>query len=412
MKTLVKHRHDCRVCRGSRLTKVLSFGTTPLANAFVTRAQQHEPELFFPLSVSLCRDCGLLQLQDIVSPTVLFTHYFYASSTSPVFRAHFEEFATAAVKRFELASQALIVDIGSNDGILLKPFLEAGCRVLGIDPAKNLARVARRQGIPTEIAFFSKSLAGKLVKRHGRAEIITATNVFAHIDDLDEIVAGVKVLLKPRGTLIVEVPYLVDFIEQNIFDTVYHEHLSYFSLAVLEKFFARHGLMVWDVEKVATHGGSLRVYVKRRGQKACARVSDVRRRERAHNLASLKTYADYAQRIDDNKLALLALLHQLKRQGKTIAGYGAPAKGTTLLNVFGIGADILEYIVDDSPLKQGTFTPGKRIPVVSSAYLDQHPPDYLLLIAWNFAQPIMAKHRAFAKAGGKFILPIPTPQVL
>lgn len=393
---------------------VLSFGATPLANAFLSPKQLHEPELYFPLNVFLCERCGLVQLQDIVSPQLLFSDYLYASSTSPVFRAHFEVFAESVTTRFHLKSSSLVVDIGSNDGILLAPFQRLGIRVCGVDPAKTVATLARKHGIPTEIAFFSHTYAKKLRKKLGGADVITATNVFAHVDDIADIVKGVKHVLKPRGVFILEVPYLVDFLKQNIFDTVYHEHLSYFSVTALQYFFELQGLEVIDVEKVDTHGGSIRVYVTRGSAKYAAQpsVKEFVEKEEKLSLKSPKVYAAYERRIQHNKLALLQLLFDLKRAGKSIAGYGAPAKGNTLLNVFGIGPELLDYIVDDSPLKQGKFSPGKRIPVVNSAHLERCPPDYILIIAWNFAPSIMKKNQAFHRAGGKFILPIPRPKVV
>lgn len=414
MPKLMKHRSACRVCSQEQLTPVLSFGATPLANAFLSQKQLHEPELYFPLNVFLCEHCGLVQLQDIVSPQLLFSDYLYASSTSPVFRAHFEAFAQTIATRFHLKASSLVVDIGSNDGILLAPFQKLGVRVCGVDPAKTVAMLARKHGIPTEVAFFSHTYAKKLRTKYGGADVITATNVFAHVDDIADIVKGVKHVLKPKGVFILEVPYLVDFLKQNIFDTVYHEHLSYFSVAALQHFFALQGLAVIDVEKVDTHGGSIRVYVARGSAKHSVQpsVKEFVAKEEKLKLKSPKVFAAYEKRIQQNKLALLQLLFDLKRAGKTIAGYGAPAKGNTLLNVFGIGPELLEYIVDDSPLKQGKFSPGKRIPVVSSAHLEKHPPDYILIIAWNFAPSIMKKNQVFRQAGGKFILPIPTPKVV
>ncbi|MFZ2682355.1 MAG: class I SAM-dependent methyltransferase [Patescibacteria group bacterium] len=414
MSRLIKHRTNCRICGHTKLKLVLAFGQTPLANAFLSQEQLHAPELFFPLNVFLCQRCGLVQLQDVVLPKLMFAEYVYASSTSPVFQAHFESLAAQVTERFALNANSLVIDIGSNDGILLAPFKRHGVKVLGVDPARAVAKLARRAGIPTEVAFFSGAYAARLRRKVGAADIVTATNVFAHVDDLADITAGVKYLLKPDGVFIVEVPYLVDFLQQNIFDTVYHEHLSYFSVAALNTFFKLHGLRIFDAQKISTHGGSIRLYVKFASakHKIQSAVQEFLRSESSLGLKSIRLYTEYAARIQQNKLDLLILLTNLKQAGKKIAAYGAPAKGNTLLNVFGIGPDLLDYIVDDSPLKQGKYSPGRHIPVVSSQALKRQPPDYLLILAWNFAQPIMDKNQAFKQAGGKFILPIPKPKVV
>ncbi|MDO8564490.1 MAG: class I SAM-dependent methyltransferase [bacterium] len=427
MSAVLTHNSFCRVCSGTKLKKVLSFGPTPLANAFLKKEDLRNEERYFPLDVYLCKECGLLQLTDIVAPEVLFRDYVYVSSTSPVFVAHFEKFAEKVHKRFKLGRESLVMDIGSNDGILLAPFKERGVRVLGIEPDKTIARMAEKKGIPTISEFFSPALARKIKKGfgsartnfskknlRGQADIITATNVFAHINDIHEVAKGVKILLKKHGVFIIEVPYLVDFLEQNLFDTVYHEHLSYFSVSALNRFFKEVGMEIIDVERVETHGGSLRVYAQKKGvlERVTDAVKSFLNREKKMGLHKEEVYRDYAHRIGENRAKLLSLLAGLKQEGKRIAGYGAPAKGNTLLNFFSIGPDILEYIVDDSPQKQGKFTPGKRISVVSKETLEKDPPDYLLIMAWNFAPSIMKKNEAFRKRGGKFIIPVPTPRIV
>lgn len=409
-----KHRAECRICRGREVVKVLSFGPTPLANAFLKADETRRMEQYFPLDVYLCEICGLVQLWDVVSPEILFKNYVYVSSTSPVFVAHFRQFAERAHKRFQLTPESLVVDIGSNDGILLKPFQELGTRGLGVEPDRAISAFARKVGVATVTAFFSMQLAQKILKKYGRADIITATNVFAHIDDIHVLAKGVIALLKKDGVFIIEVPYLVDFLQKNLFDTVYHEHLSYFSVTALNEFFERAGMELFDVERVSSHGGSLRIFAQKQGAKH--RRSPVIRvfmqNEKKLKLSHRKTYHDYALRIQKNRAKLTSLLIGLKQKGKTIAGYGAPAKGNTLLNFFSIGGDILSYIIDDSPHKQGMFTPGKRIPVVSSAVLRKNPPDYLLIIAWNFADSIIKKNELFKKNGGRFIIPVPHPRII
>jgi len=414
MSAVLTHKSACRVCRGAAMTKVLSFGPTPLANAFLRADAPHESEPYFPLDAYLCKECGLLQLCDVVSPEVLFKDYVYVSSTSPVFVAHFREFAEKICARFGLNRDSLVVDIGSNDGILLKPFRERGTKVLGVEPDRTIAAIARKNGVETVSEFFSPAVAEKIARKHGAADVITATNVFAHIDDIHAFARGVKHLLKKGGVFIIEVPYLVDFLEKNLFDTVYHEHLSYFGLSALDAFFKRSGMTVIDAERIPTHGGSLRVFAQKKdtSRQASAMVRRLIAAEKKRKIHEEKTYHAYALRIQKNRAKLLALLASLKEKGKSIAGYGAPAKGNTLLNYFSIGSEILNYIVDDSPHKQGKHTPGKRIPVVSAEELRANPPDYLLILAWNFAESIMRKNELFRKNGGKFIIPVPYPRVV
>ena len=412
--TLMTRNESCRGCKSPALTRILSLGVQPPANAFLRSEDLGAPEMAFPLDVYFCRSCSLVQMRDIVSPELLFRNYLYVSSTSPTFVAHFKSFAETVAARFTLGSQSLAVDIGSNDGILLKPFRDLGVRVLGIDPAEKIAEIATSEGIETLPHFFTPDIARDIVAERGRASVITATNVFAHVNDLDELVGGVKILLAPEGAFIVEAPYLVDFLDNNLFDTVYHEHLSYFSVSSLKTLFERLGMKIFDVEKTDSHGGSLRVFATH--SNALHPESDVVGRfiaeENARGLATLAVYQEFTKRVEQNKTELTALLKEIKTQGKKIAGYGAPAKGNTLLNYFAIGSDTLDYIVDDSEWKQGLFTPGMHIPVVASARLATDRPDYILILAWNFAGPIMKKLESFSQSGGKFIIPVPQAQVV
>lgn len=411
----VKKISSCHFCESKRLVKVLDLGKTPPANSFLKKKDLRKREKSFPLQVYFCKNCGLLQLGHIVDPEILFKHYVYVSSTSPIFVKHFEDYAKSVFKRFNLGKKSLVIDIGSNDGILLKPFKSLGAQVLGVDPAENIARIATREGIPTLPKFFNTALAEEIVSKYGEAEVVTANNVFAHTRDLSEIVEGVKILLKKNGVFIFEVAYLGDFLEKNLFDTVYHEHLYYHSIAPLTKFFKAHQMKVFDVERVSTHGGSIRVYVKKNigKHKIKDSVKKIIREEIKKGLNKEKTYKEFAKKIEANKEDLTKLLDNLKEQGKMIVGYGAPAKGNTLLNYFGINSKILDYIVDDSPLKQGLFTPGTHIQVVSSEKLNRSTrPDYILVLAWNFAGPIMDKLTSFSESGGKFIVPVPTPTVI
>lgn len=411
---IIKKLAHCRVCKDRKLTKVLNLGPTPLANAFLKKEELDLPEKYYPLDVYLCNNCSFLQLGHVASPVVLFSNYVYVSSTSKVFVNHFREFAQKTIPRFKLNSKSLVIDIGSNDGILLKPFKEAGIRVLGIEPAKHIAEVARKGGIQTFAEFFSISLAEKIVRQKGKAKIVTATNVFAHIDDLDEVIRGLEILLDKDGVFIMEAPYLIDFLKKRYFDLVYHEHLSYWAMKPLITLFERFNMVVFDVQKVPVHGGSIRVFVKKkdgpwRVEKRVEKFGDL---EKEANLEDIDTYLNFGNEILDNKIKLVTILSKLKSNGKSIAGYGAPAKGNTLLNFFSIGTEIVDFIVDDSLWKQGLYTPGKRIPVVPSKILYEEKPDYLLILAWNFADSIIKMHKKYKESGGKFIIPVPKPKIV
>lgn len=403
---------SCQFCKSKNLKKVLDFGTTPPANSFLKKNQLKAKESKLPLQVFFCKNCYLLQLGHVVNPEILFKDYVYTSSTSPVFVKHFEDYAKEIFNRFHLNKDSFVIDIGSNDGILLKPFKALGVKILGIDPAQNLAEQATMEGVPTLPKFFDSNLAKEIVDKVGEVDIITANNVFAHIRDLDEIVKGIKILLQKDGVFIFEVAYLGDFLEKNYFDTVYHEHLFYHAIGPLNKFFKKHSMAIFDVQKVPTHGGSIRVFVKKSNakHKVLGSIQKFIKEEVKNGLGKEKTYLDFFKKIEKNKSALLKLLKDIKFQGKTIVGYGAPAKGNTLLNYFGINTRFLDRIIDDSPLKQGLFTPGTHIPVVSSETLKSgSKPDYILILAWNFADSIMEKLDGFSEKGGRFIIPVPEP---
>lgn len=413
MKEIFK-KTSCRVCKKNTLEKVLTLGPTPPANAFLTEQQTNEGEKFYPLDVYYCTSCGFLQLGHVVSPNILFENYVYVSSTSKVFISHFESFAKNVYSRLKLNSNSLIIDIGSNDGILLKPFKKLGTKVLGIEPADNIAKIARSEGINSISEFFSEKLARSVVKKYGKADLATATNVFAHIDDLDEVINGLKVLLKDDGVFIVEAPYLIDFLQKRYFDLVYHEHLSYWSVDALITLFERFDMTVFHVEKVPVHGGTIRVFIKNKNGRFPIdnSVKKFLMQEAKMKLKNISTYRDFAKKVYENKIKLLLLLEKIKSQGKTIAGYGAPAKGNTLLNFFSIGAETLDFVIDDSQYKQGLYTPGKHIPVVPSKQLYEKKPDYVLILAWNFAESIMKMHEKFRKDGGRFIIPVPKPKII
>lgn len=404
----------CRMCKGEQLKKVISLSPTPPANAFLAKKDLKKKESFFPLQVNFCLDCGQLQLTHVVSPELLFRNYVYVSSTSPVFVAHFEEYAKDLIKKFKLNKNSFVVDIGSNDGILLKPLKNTGVKVLGVDPAVDIAKKATKEGIKTLPNFFSTKLAEKIVKKYGHADVVCANNAFAHIHDLDEIVESVKILTKSNGIFVIEFPYLIDFIEKNLFDTIYHEHLSYLSLRPLKTILERFDMQIIDAKKVDSHGGSLRVSIQKQGgqknvQDSVAVFID---KERKLGLDNINTYLKFAKKIEINKKKLIKLLKKLKSQNKTLVGYGAPAKGNTLLNFYKIGPQILDYIVDDSKYKQGLFTPGTHIQVVPFQEIANTKPAYIFILAWNFANPLMNKLSDFKKAGGHFIIPVPQAKII
>lgn len=409
----LKHRTSCRLCESAKIERVLSLAPTPLANGLVSARELEKEVDFFPLDLFLCKNCGHLQLVDIVDPGLLFDQYLYVSGTSPVFVNHFKKSAENAVKRFQVKPGSLVVDIGSNDGTLLQCFKDLGMRVLGVDPAQNLAKAASARGIPTLANFFSPELAAAIRAEHGPAAIITANNVFAHADDLASMARGVKELLAADGIFTFEVSYLADVHQKMLFDTIYHEHLSYHAANPLVPFFERLGLEMFDAEQVDTHGGSLRGYVQPAGG-GQARSQNLERmiaNETGLGLDRAETYRDFATRLDALKKDLGTLLSDLKAQGKKIVGFGAPAKATTLMFHFELSGDLLDFIVDDNPLKQGMYSPGHNIPILPSKALYERKPDYALILAWNFADSIIANHQAFRQQGGQFIVPIPKLEV-
>lgn len=411
-KKVVHSRKDCRLCGSTDLVEVLSFGETPPANAYLSSNDLDTPELHAPLIINVCNACKLVQLRDVVDPEVFFSNYLYVSGTSPVFVAHFADYAKTVVERFALPKHSLVVDVGSNDGILLSFFKKHGMRILGIDPAKNIATEATKNGIPTIARFFTSETARRIVAEHGKASLITANNVFAHTDDVVGFTEAVKELLLPDGVFIFENQYLKDLIEQNLFDMIYHEHLCYYHLTPLVPFFKRHGLRIFDVEHVPTHGGSIRVYVswENSSHSTSENVERMCAEESVLNIVS--TYHAFAERIDAIGKELRSLLEDFHRQGKRVVGYGAPAKATTLCYALGIDGKTLEYIVDDAPMKQGLYMPGTHIPIKPSNVLYTDAPDVCLILAWNFADSIVKNHQQFAENGGIFILPVPEPRII
>jgi SAM-dependent methyltransferase len=409
-----RHRTSCRLCGATDLVEVLSLAPTPPANAFVSAQAVNDEQARFPLDLWFCRACTHLQLLDIVDPSVLFADYVYVSGTSPVFVAHFERYADEVSKRVGLVRDDLVVDIGSNDGSLLGFFQRAGQRVLGVDPARAIAKSASERGIETLCDFFSEELAAHIREKHGKARVITANNVFAHADDLHGILEGVRALLAPDGIFVFEVSYLLDVVQKTLFDTIYHEHLDYHSVRPLVPFFASHGMQLIEALRTDSHGGSLRgiAQLASGARPVGASVGEALDVERRMGIDREETFVEFGARIDALGERLRDLISRLRAEGKRIAGFGAPAKATTLMHHFGLGRESLDFIVDDSPLKQGLFTPGLHVPVVASSAIEERRPDYLLILAWNFARPIIEKQRGFAAAGGRFIIPVPTLEVI
>ena len=405
----------CRFCKSKSLERYLDLGLQPPADQFLPRSSVgKEPVTYYPLEVLLCHECGLSQLGYVVPPEILYQQdYPYESSTTAAGRQHFSAFAESVARAFGYGTSDLAVDIGSNVGVLLDGFRQMGLRIRGVDPAANIARIAEQRGVPTLARFFSPDVAHEIVREEGHASVITATNVFAHVDDLDAFVQGIDHLLKDGGVLVIEAPYLSNLLRDLEYDTIYHEHLSYLSVRPLATFFERFSMDVFDVQQVDIHGGSMRVFVDRIGRRpinpVVRQMIDREQSEGTHDIKRLRKFADA---VSANRDALRELIYGLKREGARLALLSAPAKGMTLLNYCRFGPEIFEFATEKSTLKIGRSTPGAQIPVVSDEELMRQRPDYALLLAWNFAAEIMQNLREYALKGGRFILPIPTPRVV
>lgn len=389
----------------------MSLGEHPLANGFVPERALAEPEPRFPLDIHACLDCGLIQIDDNI-PAGFFRHYVYIPSASDVMREHFDGFARRLAENPALDDGGLVVDIGCNDGLLLEGLRERGVRTLGVDPATNIVEMAREKGIEVVNEYFTPQLAGRMRAEHGPASVVVTTNTFHHIGDLDAFTEGVEILLADDGVFAVEVPYALDIVETNQFDGIYQEHVSQFTMKAFVDLFARFGMEVLDVDVLEVHGGSLRVFAGRVGRGGQGPVvRDWIGRENERGLFSAATYEAFRGRVEHNRDTLLDTLHSLKRDGHRIAGYGASARGSTLLNYYGIGPHLLDYIVDRNPLKHGLYSPGMHIPVCGVERLLDDMPPYVLLIAWNFAEEIVRQQADYAHRGGTFIQPIPEVRV-
>lgn len=400
----------CRACTSGNLLMYLPLGDHPAANAFLRADQLGKAEPRWPLDTHVCLDCALIQVPDQL-PSDFFVDYLYIPSASDTMRSHFRALARRFRETLITAPGQRVVDIGCNDGLLLGACRDEGLTTLGVDPAANIAALARALGVEVFNEYFTAESAGRILAQFGPAQVIVTTNTFNHIDNLHGFVEGVATLLAPDGTFVIEVPQALTCIEQNEFDTVYHEHLSVFSVASIAALGRPFGLEVVDIEALPIHGGSMRVFLRRHGP-ATATVGEWLQRERDAKLFEASTYRAHADRVTRIRLDLTGLLRSLKAEGKRLAGYGAPAKGNTLLNYLGIGPDLLDFLADRNTLKQGRYSPGEHIPVVSPDEIAKQKPDYLLILAWNFADEIMEQQEAFRAGGGRFILPIPEPRIV
>lgn len=409
----------CRSCAAPLQHTFVNLGMSPLSNSYLSRQDLRKMEPFYPLHALVCERCFLVQLEQFESPENIFSTYAYFSSYSDSWLDHVRRYVDETSKRFALNANSLVVEIASNDGYLLQYFQAKGVPVLGIEPAQNVAEVARKKGISTLTKFFGANVARELSAGGQSADLIVANNVLAHVPDLNDFVEGLKVLLKPRGIITVEVPHLSRLIEGHQFDTIYHEHFSYFSLFALEGVFRKNGLTVFDVDQLSTHGGSLRLYVRHADngeadtdKPSQERLSRVRDLESAAGMYSLKTYLDFEEKVRKTKRGLLEFLIDAKGRGKSVAAYGAPAKGNTLLNYCGVGKDFIEYTVDISPYKQGRFLPGTHIPIFHPDKLRQSKPDYVLILPWNLRDEILEQLADVRRAGSRFVLPVPSVEVI
>jgi hypothetical protein len=415
MREAVTRVGRCRVCDANDWLPVVSYGPVPLANAYLDPASSYAAEQRYPLNVIACRNCWLVSLAHVVDPEVLYRDYFYVSSESATMTAHMRHVTHTCIRRFEIKTGSLVVELGSNVGTQLQFFGAAGMRVLGVDPARNLAKIADDNGIPTIPEFFSRELARQMSQEYGLAHLIIGRHVFAHVNDLAEIIAGVRCLLDPKvGIFTIEVPYLLDMLAGRQFDTIYHEHLSYFSVGTLSRLFERHGMRIIDVERFPIHGGSIMVAAAPHESSWQVRpvVPSLMAAEDGEGLSQEARYREFARATREVQASLASLVRGLAAEGNLIAGYGATAKSSVLLGACGLGASEIAYCTDTTPLKQGKVLPGTHIPIFPPSHADLHPPDYYLLFAWNYAEEILRKERAYLVSGGRIIVPLPDPSVV
>ena len=410
---LVDQPH-CRFCAARLTNSLIDLGMSPLANSYLTPFELNRKEAFYPLHVYLCDECLLVQLEEFKSPEHIFTDYAYFSSYSDSWVRHARAYAELVTARFGLGPHSWVLELASNDGYLLQYFVEKGIPVLGIEPAVNVAQAAIENGIPTLVQFFGVELARELIGEGKRADLVVGNNVLAHVPRLNDFIRGMKVILRPSGVITMEFPHLLQLMAGNQFDTIYHEHFSYFSFLTVERIFASHGLTLFDVEELPTHGGSLRIYGRHRADSSnpiTSRVEELRAREINEGLDRVECYLPFAERVKLTKRKLLAFLIRAKEEGKSIVGYGAAAKGNTLLNYCGVGTDFIDYTVDRSPHKQDHFLPGTHIPIYHPDRIKETQPDYLLVLAWNLRDEIMESITHIRDWGGRFVVAVPEIEI-
>jgi len=405
----------CRFCGAPLATTFVDLGVSPLCESFIGPGQLAEMEPFYPLHAYVCNQCFLVQLQEFVTPGEIFTEYAYFSSYSTSWVEHARRYTEMMIGRFSLGATSKVMEIASNDGYLLQHFIARGVPVLGIEPAANVAKVAIEKGVPTIVRFFGRKTAAEIAAEHGRPDVLLGNNVLAHVPDINDFVAGMKALLAPRGVITMEFPHLARLMAENQFDTIYHEHFSYLSFVIVERIFAHHGITLFDVEELPTHGGSLRIYGRHFENAALAitaRARELRQREIDDGFLTLERYRGFGEQVKATKRKLLTFLVDAKQRGKKVVGYGAPGKGNTLLNYCGIRTDFLDFTVDANPYKHGKFTPGTRIPIFAPEKIREARPDYVLILPWNLKDEIGTQAAYIRDWGGKFVVPIPEVRVL
>lgn len=405
---------SCRFCAAPLRATFVDLGMSPLCESYLSAEQLNQMEPFYPLHVYVCEQCWLVQLEEFVSPEHIFTEYAYFSSYSDSWLKHASDYTDMIAERLGLGPHSHVIELASNDGYLLQYMVAKGIPALGIEPAANVARVAVEKGVPTLVRFFGVQLARELAVKGKHADLMLGNNVLAQVPDINDFVGGMKILLKPQGVITMEFPHLMRLMEENQFDTIYHEHFSYFSWIAAERIFAAHGLTLFDVEEISTHGGSLRIYARHSedaGKPISARAQALKRRELAAGLDTLAAYARFAEQVKETKRKLLEFLITARRAGKTVVGYGAPGKGNTLLNYCGVRSDFLDFTVDRNPYKQGKFLPGTHIPILHPDAIRTTRPDYVLILPWNFKDEIMQQVAYIGEWGGRFVVPIPEATV-
>ena len=404
----------CRFC-AQRLSHIfVDLGMSPLCQTHIEIEKLNHMESFYPLLVYVCDRCFLVQLQEYVSPSDIFTEYAYFSSYSDSWLKHAKNYTDMMIERFNLDAKSQVVELASNDGYLLQYFMEKGIPVLGVESAANVAQTAMKKGIPCVVKFFGRQTAQELVGAGKHADVILGNNVLAHVPDINDFVGGMQILLKETGVVTMEFPHLMQLMQQNQFDTIYHEHFSYLSFSVVERIFKAHGLTLFDVDELPTHGGSLRIYARHledSSKPVTSRVAELRRREEHAGLGDIQHYLSFGEQVKNTKRKLLEFLIRTKADGKSIAGYGAPGKGNTLLNYCGIRTDFLDYTVDRNPYKQGKYAPGTHIPICPVEKIKETKPDYLLILPWNLKDEVMVQMAYIREWGGQFIIPIPEVKV-